>query len=298
MFSVIQITIAALGCVVLQQPFQTCIPYALEPQQTEPIVNTAIPHKTGAAIDVALTAQAALVWDIATNTVLYEKEANTKRPVASLNKLLSALAVRELLPNPNTIIEVPVEARRAQARGANVKLPIGSHASVRQLLEASLVPSANDAMVSLAIAGSGSESEFVTYANSLAARKGLFSTKLANSTGLQEGEQFSTAHDVMKMLSLAYADPLLRPFLSQQKGSITTVEGAVREFTSTDELLGTYLQILAGKTGYTLEAKENLAIITVGPRGQKIGAVILGSDSRFHDMKSAVEYVLRNYTWP
>lgn len=298
MFSILHITAAVFGCVILQQPVQTCVPYALEQEPTAAISAPAVPQKTGPAIDVALTAQAALVWDIATDTILYEKEANTKRPVASLNKLLSALAVRELLPNPNAVIEIPAEARRAQARGANIKLPIGNHASVRQLLEASLVPSANDAMVSLAIAGSGSEEEFVAYANTLAARKGLFSTKLANATGLQEGEQYSTARDVMYMLTLAYADPLLRPFLSKQRGSLTTTEGMVREYISTDELLGTYMQILAGKTGYTVEAKENLAIITVGPKGQKIGAVILGSDNRFHDMKTAVEYVIRNYTWP
>ncbi len=295
MFSVIQLSIAALGCVILQQPFQTCIPYALEPTVTAKVAERAIPKKTGPAIDVALTAQAALVWDLNTDT---EKEANTKRPVASLNKLISALAVRELLPNPNAIVVIPPEARKVQLQGANVKLPIGNHASVRQLLEASLVPSANDAIVSLAVAGSGSESEFVTYANTLAARKGLFDTKLANATGLQEGEQYSTAHDVMKMLTLAYADPLLKPFLSTQKASLTTSEGATREYISTDELLGTYLPILAAKTGYTLAAKENLAIITVGPKGQKIGAVILGSDSRFADMKTAVEYVIRNYTWP
>ncbi len=298
MFSVIQLSIAAIGCVILQQPFQTCIPYALEPTVPVKVAARAIPKKTGPAIDVALTAQAALVWDLNTDTVLYEKEANTKRPVASLNKLISALAVRELLPNSNAVVVIPPEARKAQLQGANVKLPIGNHVSVRQLLEASLVPSANDAMVSLAVAGSGSESEFVTYANTLAARKGLFDTKLANATGLQGGEQYSTAHDVMKMLSLAYGDPLLKPFLSTQKGSLTTVEGQKREYISTDELLGTYLPILAAKTGFTLAAKENLAIITVGPKGQKIGAVILGSDNRFTDMKTAVEYVLRNYTWP
>jgi len=298
MFSIFLITAAVFGCVILQQPVQTCVPYAMETELSSAVSLITVPKKTGPAIDVALTAQAVLVWDVATNTVLYEKEANTKRPVASLNKLLSALAVRELLPNPNTIVAIPQEVKKTQARGANIKLPIGNHASVRELLEASLVPSANDAMVSLAVAGSGSENEFVEYANTLAARKGLFSTKLANATGLQEGEQYSTAHDVMNMLMLAYADPLLRPFLSQQKGSLTTSEGTVREFISTDELLGTYMQILAGKTGYTLEAKENLTIITVGPKGQKIGAVILGSDNRFHDMKTAVEYVIRNYTWP
>lgn len=297
MIGILAITAAVLGCVILQQPFESCIPYALEPEPTPTIATRAIPQKTGQAIDVALTAQAALVWDLATDTILYEKEANTKRPIASINKLLSAIAVRELLPSLNTQIVIPAEAKKVQSKGANIKLIVGHHATIRDLLEASLVPSANDAMVSLAVAASGSESEFVKYANNLAARKGLFSTKLANATGLQEGEQYSTAHDVMSMLTLAYADPILRPFLSQQKGSLVTQEGAVREFISTDELLGGYLQILAGKTGYTLAAKENLAIITVGPKGQKIGAVILGSDNRFHDMKIAVEYVLRNYTW-
>lgn len=297
MIGFFQVTAAVLGCAILQQPFDACIPYALTETPKAAVATPTIPQKTGPAIDVALTAQAALVWDVHTNTVLYEKEANTKRPVASLNKLLSAIAVRELLPSPSTQVEIPPEAKKAQARGANIKLIVGQHATVRQLLEASLVPSANDAMVSLAIAASGSESAFVTYANTLAARKGLFSTKLANATGLEEGEQYSTAHDVMNMLVLAYEDPLLRPFLSQRKGSLVTTEGAVREFISTDELLGTYMQILAGKTGYTLAAKENLAIITVGPKGQKIGAVILGSDNRFQDMKTAVEYVVRNYTW-
>ncbi len=298
MISVLSIAAAVIGCVIVEQPLTSCVPYALELPLTHESSEQLIPQKTGGAIDVALTAQAALVWDMDTNTILYEKNSHAKRPIASLNKLVSALAVRELLTDSNAYVPIPSEARKAQLQGANIKLPAGHHARVRDLLEASLVPSATDAMVTLAIAARGSENDFVEYVNDLAARKGLFSTKLATATGLAGGEQYSTAHDVMNMLVLAYADPLLRPFLSQQKGSITTQEGTVRDFVSTDELLGTYLPILAGKTGYTLAAKENLAIITVGTKGQKIGAVILGSDNRFHDMKTAVEYVMRNYTWP
>lgn len=297
MISIFTITAAVVGCAILQQPLISCIPYATTEKQEE-VETPRIPQKTEEAIDVALTAEAALVWDVQTNTILYDRNGNTKRPIASLNKLVSSLAVRELLPS-DKIVEIPPEVKKIQAQGANIKLIAGQHASVRELLAASLIPSANDAMVTLAIAAKGSESQFVEYTNAFAARHGLFTTKLANATGLQlGGEQYSTAHDVMKMLTLAYADPELKPYLNQQRGQLTTREGTTRTYLSTDELLGTYLTILAGKTGYTLAAKENLAIITVTPKGQRIGAVILGSDNRFTDTKIVVEYVVRNYTWP
>lgn len=298
MTSIFHVLAAALSCAIVQQPVVSCIPYALTPEPQGQEAQSHIPQKTGDSIDVALTANSALVWDVATDTILYDKQSTDERPIASINKLLSALTIRELIPNSNTVVPIPPEVKRIQAKGANIKLPVGEHASVRDLLEASLVPSANDAMAALAIAAKGSEDAFAQAATDFGARHGLFHTKLANATGLNGGDQYSTARDVQKMLMMAYQDPVLRPYLSQQKGSLITTEGTVRQFTSTDELIGTYMTILAGKTGYTLEAKENLAIITVGPKGQKIGAIILGSDARFQDTKTVVEWVIRNYTWP
>ncbi len=122
-------------------------------------------------------------------------------------------------------------------------------------------------------------------------------TKLANATGFSGGEQFSTARDVMRMLAVAYEDSVLRPYLSEKKGTVRTVEGTKRSFTSTNKLLGTYMPILAAKTGYTREAGENLVVITEGENGEQIGAVLLGSENRFHDMKVLVEWIWRNYTW-
>ncbi len=289
---------AFIGCTILQQPLPACIPYALGSEDAPSATLKSIPMKTGKSIDVILTAQAALVWDVDTKTILYDKNANVERPIASLNKLLSALTIREVLPNPSTVVAIPPDVRGAQRKGANIKLPVGQHATVEELLAASMIPSANDAIVTLAVAAKGSEDAFVTYANDYASRRGLFHTKLVNATGLQGGVQYSTATDVMKMLTLAYKDPVLRPYLSQKKGMLITAEGTKRSYDSTDELIGTYLPILAGKTGYTVAAKENLAILTIGPKGQKIGAVILGSDNRFHDMKTVVEWIWRNYTWP
>lgn len=296
MISALPLLAALVGCTLLHQPLVSCIPYALTPDDGL-ATSSVLPKKTGEAIDVVLTAQAALVWDVDTKTILYDKNGGVQRPIASLNKLLSALAVREALPRTSTVVEIPPDVRAAQRGGANIKLPIGQHASVDELLAASLIRSANDAMVTLAVAAKGSEEEFVTYANDYAARHGLFHTKLANSTGLEGGIQHSTAQDVMKMLTLAYKDPVVRPYLSQETGTLTTQEGVVRSYESTDELIGTYLPVLAGKTGYTIAAKENLAIITQ-KNGKRIGAVILGSDNRFQDMKTVVEWIWRNYTWP
>lgn len=298
MIGVISFLAAFIGCTVLQQPLPACIPYALNSEDTVPTIPKKVPIKTGESIDVVLTAQAALVWDVDTKHILYNKNGSVQRPIASLNKLLSALTIRELLPNSSTVVEIPSDVRVAQRKGANIKLPVGQHATVEELLAASMIPSANDAMVTLAVAAKGSEDAFVMYANDYAARHGLFHTKLINATGLQGGVQYSTANDVMNMLTLAYKDPVLHPYLSQKKGMLVTQEGTKHSYDSTDELIGTYLPILAGKTGYTIQAKENLAIVTVGPKGQKIGAVILGSDDRFQDMKTVVEWIWRNYTWP
>ena len=296
MISIFQGIATIVGCMLLQQPIATCTPSGLA-DAPEQHAQVAIPKKTGAAIDVDLTAQSALVWDITTGTILYDRNADTERPIASLNKLLSTVVARSLI-SPDATVTIPQDVIKAQHEGVGIKLIPGEHFAARDLFEASLIPSANDAMVSLAVATKGSESAFVDYANTYASSHGLFHTLLANSTGLQEGVQHSTARDVMHLLMNAYSDSFLRPFLSQQKGEIISEEGHTHTFISTDQLLGTYMPILAAKTGYTLAAKENLAIITVGPKGQKIGAVILGSDDRFQDMKTVVEYTYRNYTWP
>ncbi len=296
-FIMSQIMALLAGCVFLQQPVQSYMPEALQeaPQPYEQTVTA--PTFTGSALDVVLSADSALVWDMESGAILFEKNADKQRPIASITKLLSTLYVRQKL-SPETIVEIPSEVRIAQITGANIKLPIGQHASVQNLLAASLIPSANDAMVSLAHAASGSEATFVEEVNSTAVPAlGLKNTHVTNATGLSSLGQYSTAHDVRIMITRAYNDPLLRSFLAEKNGVLTTVEGARRAYETTNDLLGTYLPILAAKTGYTVEAGQNLTILTQGDSGQKIGVVILGSEDRFQDTKILTEWIWRNYTW-
>ncbi|MGH9858270.1 MAG: D-alanyl-D-alanine carboxypeptidase family protein, partial [Acidobacteriota bacterium] len=184
-----------------------------------------------------------------------------------------------------------------QRRGAHIRLPVGEHASVAELLAASMIASANDAMVTLTIAASGSEEAFVAAANQKAQSLGASHTHLANATGLSGGTQYSTAENVAVLLQKAYNDPLLHPFLSQSSGVLTTLEGTTRQYKTTNDLLASYVPIEAGKTGFTYEAGENLAIITQSESGHLIGAVVLGSEHRFQDMKALMDWIERNYTF-
>ncbi len=261
-------------------------------------VNSLAPVFSGQSLDVVLSAQAVLAWDEQTDTVLYEKNADGRRPVASLSKLLSALTVRELLPAVR-VVEIPRAVLATQRRGAHIRLPIGEHASVYDLLSASLIPSANDAMTALALAAANSEESFVAAANDWAVKHGLTNTKVSNATGLEgDGESYSTARDMKGLLRLAFRDTTLRTLLVSDSGVLRTQEGTIRRYKSTNKLLGTYFPVLAAKTGYTPAAGENLAVITYGEAGQRIGAVVLGSEGRFQDVKTLVEWIFRNYTWP
>lgn len=288
-----ELAVVTISCVVANQP--ACFPAAVPVAQAQ--VPQLAPTKVGEAVDVALSAKAALVWDVATGEELYARAADERRPIASLNKLLSVLIVRQKLAAA-TIVLIPPEVRQAQRAGAHIKLIPGNHASVQELLAASLIASANDAMVTLAIATSGSEEAFVELANSTAPTLGLRDTKIANATGLSGGEQYSTARDVRRLLHLVASDNLLQPYLAQGAGTLSSTEGSRHPYTTTNKLLGTYVPITAAKTGYTTEAGQNLVITTTGERGQQLGAVVLGSDERFQDMKVLVEWIWRNFAWP
>lgn len=287
---ILALLLTALACTWLGTPDPGCMNTATQTHSTPG------PQFTGDSIDVVVSADSFIAWDVKTGAVLKEHLSAQKRPVASLSKLATVLLIQDLL-KPSEAVEIPTQAARAQRLGANIKLPVGEHAYVKDLLAASLIPSANDAAVTLAVAAKGSEEEFVSYANVTLPKMGFKNTQVANATGLQGGEQYSTAQEVKELLMQVYRDPLLKEFMAQPKGVLTTVEGKKREYLTTNKLLGTYLPVLAAKTGYTTEAKENLALITQGPKGQEVGIVVLGSDSRFQDAKILAEWIWRNYSW-
>lgn len=287
-------------CLVVPGDASECSREAMLPSQGEGVGTVqglgsaqAAELKAG-AIDVEISAKGAIAWDQDTGQVLYERRGDERRPVASLSKLLAALAVRDNLELWR-VIKIPAEVIKAQRAGANIKLPVGGHATAKELLAAGMIASANDAMVALAVGGFGSEEELVRQANLLAGKNGWQDTAISNATGLTGGDQYSTPRDIMGIFQAAYSDPYLAQWMAEEKGELTTEEGASRRYTSTNKLLGTYLPVLAAKTGYTIEAGENLVLMTRLENGRIIGAAVFESQDRFFDMKALVGWLGENY---
>lgn len=283
-----------IGCFMLQQPLSACTAGQLQTvAQTQPELG--VTH-SGPAVDVVLSSQSALAWDWQTGDILYEQASTQQRQIASLSKLLTVLTVRQKL-NPQAMVIIPPQVKVAQRQGADIGLIPGQHAKVADLLQATLIASANDAALTLAISAFGSEEAFSQAANALATKVGLTDTTVANATGLSDNRHHSTARDVKTMITLLEKDGLLWPWLGQKKGFLVTAEGNSHTYSSTNQLLDTYLPVVAAKTGYTIEAGENLVVVTRNGQGHKVGAVILGSTNRFQDLKVLVEWIWRNYTW-
>lgn len=256
------------------------------------------PALTQTTLGPAVQGKAAVVLDLASGSVLAGKEPSTVLPVASLTKLLTALAVvREA--DPEAVVTVGARAVARGRRGANMRLVEGEEIPVRDLLAGLLIPSANDAAIALAEHVAGSEEAFADVMRRTATSLGLSRTRVENATGFDDVAHFSSAYDVALLLSEAWQDPLLGILLRSESVVVHSVDGRqVHRLETTNRLLGKRTDILGGKTGLTQAAGENLAVVAESPTGHPVVAVVLGSPDRFADMENLLNWTFWAYAWP
>lgn len=245
----------------------------------------------------ALQASSFLVIDVTSGRVLTVREPSAIRPVASLTKLLTALTVLRHADFDGTVT-ISARAVAAGRGGADAELRAGEEFAVRDLLGALLITSANDAAVALAEHVSGTEEAFTERMEETARAIGLTRTRMENATGFDDATHFSTASDVAAVLTSAWQDPVLGPFLRMEELTITSRSGKTHRLRTTNRLLGIRADILGGKTGFTEAAGENLAVIAESPDNHLIAAVVLGSTDRFADMENLLNWTFWAYTWP
>lgn len=257
--------------------------------------------KDQASFGVETTARAALVMDVASGEVLYEKDAEAAYPIASLTKLVTAMTVIDRKEDMDEIITILAEDDPKEGRAV---FPEGERFTRRELLEGLLVGSVNIAGNALARESGGQE--FIRAMNERARRIGMSQATFVDPTGLNSQNQAS-AHDVALILRTALSYPEIREITHKDKielrGRATNKPYVIK---STNLLLDSFLnqgpyQILAGKTGSLREAGFCLAQATRDKQGHEVIAVVLGSNnhfSRFQDAKALTSWTFQTFDWP
>lgn len=242
-------------------------PVATAPAHASPVWPTSAPD---------LQAQSAILIDANTGEVIFQKNADVRRPVASTQKLLTALLVANR-GNLDSIITIKPEDTRVEP--TKLGLRPGERYSRRSLLEAIMVKSCNDACTALARDHSGSETAFAQNMNSAAWTLGAQDSFFANSHGLP-ANQYSTARDIARIAHRAYRHPELRRMMQQRQAFFRHNNGRVTILKATNKLLDRSSVYNGMKTGFTNAAGR--CLVSSGRlNGREIILVQLGSKSKY-----------------
>ena len=218
-------------------------------------------------------ARAYVIENGATGEVLAAFHPRQQLPNASITKLMTVLVTLEHA-RPSAVVTVSPAA--AAVGESSVHLRGGERLTVRELLEAALIQSANDAADALAYyVGRGSEERFVALMNARARRLGLTDTHFVRPDGLDAPGHVSSARDVTKLARLLMRKPLVRAIVRLRTA---TISGG-RTLSTWNDLLSTFRGVIGVKTGHTSAAGWSQVAAAVEP-GVTIYATILGSPDR------------------
>lgn len=232
-----------------------------------------------------LSASGIIITDLDSGQALFERSADTLRPMASLTKLMTALIITEH-HDLGEVVTIPGDIE--DVSGTVAHLPPGDQMSVGDLLSALLIDSGNDAAVTLARFHSGSLSAFVQEMNVRARSLGMKSTVYANPTGLDAPTQKTSPRELAWLTMYVMRIPFITERMSMRGLSLTTKKGKTLYLTHTHALLHADTAVKAGKTGTTDAAGECLLSI-VNAHDRRYAVVLLRSADRYADMRIVLD---------
>lgn len=267
-------------------------------ERTETVQESAeTPMEEGTPI--TLTAPSAILIEASTGRVIFEKNADERRPVASVTKVMTILLTLEAIDSGRVgeSDSVPVSERAASMGGSQAFLDANQSYTLSELLKCVIVASANDAAVALAEYIDGAEEAFVRRMNERAQELGLNDTHYVNCTGLPADGHYTTARDVASLSAHLDEHPLYYTFSTIWMDEIKHKGGRVTQLTNTNRLIRFYEGCDGYKTGSTNEAKYCMAA-TAKKNGMRLIAVVLGvsaGQTRFDEARAMLEYGFSNY---
>ena len=250
-------------------------------------------EETGQA-EIDISAPSAVLMEASTGTVIYEKDADTARPPASVTKVMTMLLIFDALDAGSIHLEdeVTTSEYAASMGGSQVFLEPGEIQTVDTMLKCIAVASANDACVAMAEYICGSEEEFVRKMNERAKGLGMDNTNFVNCNGLDAEGHVTSARDIALMSRELIAKyPQIHDYSMIWMENIThNTSKGTSEFglTNTNKLVRQYEYATGLKTGSTSEAK-----FCVSATGEKNGiemiAVVMGAETSKERFADAVK---------
>ncbi len=242
-----------------------------------------------------LYCKAALVVDHETGEILYAKNENQSRAIASLTKLMTAIVYLDTKPDLTRKMSITKEDARNSARS---NLRRGETFVAIDLLHSALMSSDNRAARAISRASGLSKEDFVSRMNLKANELGMWNTQFVEVTGLAEGNM-STAYDCALLLDAALEYDLIREITTTQRYAFKSLDRRKRlhRSTNSNRLIFSRHKIHGGKTGYICESGWCLATRASNQDGREITTIILGSTSnpqRFRDADRAITWGYRN----
>ncbi|MEI7890885.1 MAG: serine hydrolase [bacterium] len=280
---------------------------AVDSPQYQPV------RKDGVKDLVIPNAHASVIIDADTGTILHYNNGRTQRQIASLTKLMTAILVMENIKNLDE--EVTIDEEPVYADGTKIgcprsgycisqRLKIGEKITVRSLLQAMLMNSANDAAIALGKHMAKTQDGFADVMNKKATDLGLVDTHFCTPSGLEpdgrESECFSSAYDIARIgaYSLRY-DTIWKIARQPNNTIISSADGKIQHtILNTDQLLDQMPNMIGSKTGFTPLAGYSLLLVAADPTTKhRAVAVLLDDSTRWTDIRTAIDWTFKSHIW-
>jgi D-alanyl-D-alanine carboxypeptidase len=240
----------------------------------------------------SLFAQNYILVDVDTNKILLSHNIDQKIFPASTTKLATALTALNLYP-----LDEIITINQEYTTGKVMELKQNEKITVKSLVSALLVYSANDSAFSLANHYQSGISGFVEQMNLLMTKYNLKNTHFSNVDGIHDENHYSTVYDLSQLGRLSIKNPIVTDFVKTKELTVSDVGNQIHHpLVSTNELLGVVPEIKGLKTGWTPEAK-GCFIGLIDINGHQVISIVSQSDDRFQDTKILVDWLKQNVSW-
>lgn len=251
-------------------------------------------RRTASLAETVSCAASMITTEAGSGRVLYEKNADSRRPMASTTKIATAITVIDNVPDLEKTVVIPDCA--VGVEGSSIYLSKGETASIRDLLYGLMLQSGNDCAVALAVTTAGSVEKFAALMNETARKCGANDTNFVTPHGLHDDNHYTTARDLAKISAYAMKNATFREIVSSKRHTMPWAgHDCDRVILNKNKILTTFDGGDGIKTGYTKKAGRCL-VASATRDGMTIISVVLDCGPMFEECRNLMEKAFEEYS--